>query len=1566
MCFVTLNAAFAEQEVLFHQFAIPASDGVDKWVLDLGKEWALKVPHEGIFAIAGDMVCFAGSSGYNWADSIGGAGGLFIAKLGDYAKDAGCKYIYRIHTDAKKHYSDDKRKLLKVTYESAEAQFCYEHALLCERIDFKEFPSEITQDIRSLTISPDKKYAVFSTTYEKLGMLGVVDLHKKRLIQVFPIEARIKEQTGLEFSEEDVSMHFLPDCPTKVTYALFSQYSEEQAKTAKRVNHFAIFDILNGEVEIVKLNIGKEDDLWQLYSIQQIPGSNDFILNRQNGLFFYSEKEGLKKLDEGFAHVYASKLSPDGKRIAFSGRKSGVGYGTRDLSIYVMDIESKNVTLVQKEEYIDSSIGMGDSNTNDNKISVNEVMTPYFWSKTGDKLYFYSNSGYISADFSFTAIISDWSALGGDKYHTRYRDDIDVLAEGFGEDEAENDALFGLVKQFETGDKIRSSLLIDDGKIYFSGNNNVYSIDLTAEEDALQPIASYRSTTYPGFDLTSSFASAGDDEETLVIGGKNLTVLSKTTGIAATIPHTDDIVTVPLMGNVKEILESGDATPRSLNGTMYAQNPSNSQQASDAGSAGKKKDNSSLIAFYGTTGGEFICYDITKKSELWSYQADGAIVSSPVISNENQRVYFGDTTGMIYSVNINLSTMEQQGSRYVLGTSDVQEFDTQDSEGIYASPSIMADSKKVVFVTRSGIVYACDLDNIASNTRGALGLSGFDVTSSPAIKGNSIYVGSNHGLHRFDLSDEKLSLKWSKDYGGVVSSPVICAHAGTRDDTYLFISLRETGQVCLIKDKPDGPQKVWKRTLEGGIVSTPAVTDNMVIVADMAGCVYVFGTQINSEEDDDLKGVSVRVYQDIKFLPEDESPFEWYETPEGRYAFFMQSKTPVFIPSISDQVVYKKKTRVKGIENLVFEAAGKKVVTVQDDTGSGGVEWNLSEIRDGQKFREFELQDNGLLCVIDKLQREGIYRLELVNHLSDELAKEYEKTVTREFYVLYPELPENNIVAFVLDRTPPEASTESIFKFNDKTMLTGDLTNYSWKLEPRKSYYVDFVDPKSFANDSDHTGDYRDFEGVMPGSLQYSFYVKDPEGNTILGNPNPSGITGNTSDLVFKSEARLVPRGTPPFYKDGEYEVGIACSYQEIWFEKQDKEEINTADGKKKGILAFRDRSQSDFINVPEVDSKTDLFASPEILPGDTSFGVPDGGFQVKAGYSPFTFTVLDQTAPWLVSGVRRDDDVLDYLADTEAEWRKVMDTGAAMGNNPLIVYKNPEMPFITPIFLPTVNDDNPDTLIYGRMVHELNKGGDDYEIGISNPVSIKDISPNSELPLEFSLSLGDEIGNYRYALVLWDSQTEWNRKTENEKMLLGNQEYAKQHYRGYCGNVEVRELVPPEVVVRVLSADNASGMEIAGNTERGPFSGQCTDESVLLNEDEAYTFEVAMTDDTLYVRDRFGQSQDARGRWNLECTLPETANCIRKQEDPLKKGDKELVTRFTILFRNPTEEETVTILAEDWSGNTSEVEVPLQVRPIYFDAQRGFSREHVSQDTDGKTDSVDTLIDKLEQNVGD
>jgi outer membrane protein assembly factor BamB len=238
--------------------------------------------------------------------------------------------------------------------------------------------------------------------------------------------------------------------------------------------------------------------------------------------------------------------------------------------------------------------------------------------------------------------------------------------------------------------------------------------------------------------------------------------------------------------------------------------------------------------------GEFLALDATDGGHIWSLTTFGNVISTPAIEGNN--VYFATKKGWVYCMNRFTGVINWKKR-------------IQSTGFLLSSIAIVKNS---VVVSETAGIFA--LDKLSGEIEWVYdGLNG-DVTSSPAICSDTLYLGSNpQSTDRtailYAISMESGKLLWKRDVPGdqIGSSPALV-------DGTLYFGSHNIGGSEESESKPglfaiDTTGEVqWRHLIstgkggksgeglpsEGGFGSSPAVVDGRLYIGGIDGILYSF------------------------------------------------------------------------------------------------------------------------------------------------------------------------------------------------------------------------------------------------------------------------------------------------------------------------------------------------------------------------------------------------------------------------------------------------------------------------------------------------------------------------------------------------------------------------------------------------------------------------------------------------------------------------------------------------------------------------------------------------------
>ena len=242
------------------------------------------------------------------------------------------------------------------------------------------------------------------------------------------------------------------------------------------------------------------------------------------------------------------------------------------------------------------------------------------------------------------------------------------------------------------------------------------------------------------------------------------------------------------------------------------------------------------LVYVGTYSGKVYALSIADGEDIWVYPREGyigAIVGSPVIADGT--IYISSSDGKVYA----LAT-----------TNGKREWETDSplADKLWTSPIIHGG--KLYVSTFDGHIYALSLETGELSDWSFESETGF--TSSPVIYADTIFLGSfDCHLYAVKIGSDVPIWKFPQENPAsnwFWASPIVnegIVYAGCLDSK-LYAIEAETGE------------KLWEFDAGNPIVSSPVFMDNLLIVVDESGTVYVF--DLSAELGDEavpLKTISI-------------------------------------------------------------------------------------------------------------------------------------------------------------------------------------------------------------------------------------------------------------------------------------------------------------------------------------------------------------------------------------------------------------------------------------------------------------------------------------------------------------------------------------------------------------------------------------------------------------------------------------------------------------------------------------------------------------------------------------
>jgi outer membrane protein assembly factor BamB len=241
------------------------------------------------------------------------------------------------------------------------------------------------------------------------------------------------------------------------------------------------------------------------------------------------------------------------------------------------------------------------------------------------------------------------------------------------------------------------------------------------------------------------------------------------------------------------------------------------------------------LVYVGTYSGLVYALTIDRGTERWVYPRTGsigAIVGSPVVANET--IYISSSDGRVYALDTTYGDLKWKSEPL--------------ADKLWTSPTVMGDTLYVS--TLDGHIYALSAETGELLDWSFESETGF--ASSPVIYEDTIFLGSfDRYLYAVKIGSDVPIWKFPQEKPAdnwFWASPVVnegIVYAGCLDGK-LYAIEAETGR------------KLWEFDTGNPIVSSPVLMDNLLIVADESGNVYVF--DLSAELEDEampLKTISI-------------------------------------------------------------------------------------------------------------------------------------------------------------------------------------------------------------------------------------------------------------------------------------------------------------------------------------------------------------------------------------------------------------------------------------------------------------------------------------------------------------------------------------------------------------------------------------------------------------------------------------------------------------------------------------------------------------------------------------
>ena len=268
--------------------------------------------------------------------------------------------------------------------------------------------------------------------------------------------------------------------------------------------------------------------------------------------------------------------------------------------------------------------------------------------------------------------------------------------------------------------------------------------------------------------------------------------------------------------------------------------------------------------------------DAAKGQFQWKYPVDGAVITKPLIANN--QVYFGSEDGKLHVI------QARTGKKAWTFT----------TEGPVRCSAKFAEGH-LFFGSDDGYLYA--VENNAMRKSWSLHTEGA-IRSTPFISNDSIFFGTES--NEFLCIDFRGQVKWRFwTKKPVTSSPVVS------DGIVYFTSLDAN---CYALDARSG-WVIWKFRMGKGSVSSPAIVDNMVFVGSADGIMYCIEKSSAREiwrfkTEHQVSG-SPLIYKDNIYFGAADGKFYCLEYKTGRQKWKFVTGGPITgTPVAANDIVY--------------------------------------------------------------------------------------------------------------------------------------------------------------------------------------------------------------------------------------------------------------------------------------------------------------------------------------------------------------------------------------------------------------------------------------------------------------------------------------------------------------------------------------------------------------------------------------------------------------------------------------------------------------------------------------
>lgn len=234
------------------------------------------------------------------------------------------------------------------------------------------------------------------------------------------------------------------------------------------------------------------------------------------------------------------------------------------------------------------------------------------------------------------------------------------------------------------------------------------------------------------------------------------------------------------------------------------------------------------LAFAGSGDGHVYALDAESGRERWRFRTGGRVRSSPALVDGT--LYVGSFDGILYA--LDARTGAERWRHATEGTTLLSANFGYDRRSIQSSPAVV---NGVVYVgSRDGSLYALSARDGSRRWRYAHDATSWAI-SSPSVRDSVVYEGSSDGhfFHTLRASDGRELWRVVSEHSvwasPVAAGPIVYIAEGGYD-------ARGAGLVRAL-DAATGEER-WRYRVGGGVLSSPAVGDGILIVGSDDGGVY--------------------------------------------------------------------------------------------------------------------------------------------------------------------------------------------------------------------------------------------------------------------------------------------------------------------------------------------------------------------------------------------------------------------------------------------------------------------------------------------------------------------------------------------------------------------------------------------------------------------------------------------------------------------------------------------------------------------------------------------------------